>query len=114
MRRAIFPEKRGTLLALQQIDARSARRTIPIPNSLSVAARLTVTHMVYKVEFRRPHKSQLLPVRITPAEDGRTYVHADDEQGVAQVAAESEHSSPSAAAVALAKDKKCSVSVVYK
>jgi hypothetical protein len=70
--------------------------------------------MVYKVEFRRPHKSQLLPVKITPAEDGRTYIHADDEQGVAQVAAESEHSSPSAAAVALAKDKKCSVAVVYK
>lgn len=70
--------------------------------------------MVYKVEFRRPNKSQLLPLRITPAQDGRTYVEADDEQGVAQVAAESAHSSPSAAAVALANDKKCSVVVVYK
>ena len=105
---------RGTLLALQQVDAPSARRTIPIPSSLTEAAHLRVTQMVYKVEFRRPHKSQLLPVRITPAEDGRTYVHADEEQGVAQVAAESENSSPSAAAVALAKDKKCSVAVVYK
>ena len=70
--------------------------------------------MVYKVEFRRPQKSQLLPVKITPAEDRTTYIHADDEQGVAQVAAESEHSAPSAAAVALAKDKKCSVAVVFK
>jgi hypothetical protein len=39
---------------------------------------------------------------------------ADDEQGVVQVAAESEHSAPSAAAVALAKDQKCSVAVVFK
>ena len=70
--------------------------------------------MVYKVEFRRPNKSQLLPIRITPAEDGRTFVQADDEQGVAQVAAESENSSPSAAAAALAKAQKCSVAVVYK
>ena len=70
--------------------------------------------MVYKVEFRRPQVDQLLPVKISPAEDSRTFIQADDEQGIAQVAAESEHSSPSAAAVALAKAKKCSVAVVYK
>jgi hypothetical protein len=73
-----------------------------------------LTQMLFRVEFRRPQKSQLLPVKITAAEDRTTYVRADDEQGVAQVAAESEHSAPSAAAVALAKDKKCSVAVVYE
>ena len=101
------------LLALCKLTRRPTGAE-SLGSSLLVTAQLTVTHMVYKVEFRRPHKSQLLPVRITPAEDGRTYVHADEEQGVAQVAAESENSSPSAAAVALAKDKKCSVVVVYK
>jgi hypothetical protein len=35
--------------------------------------------MLYRVKFRRPQKSQLLPVKITAAEDRTTYVRADDE-----------------------------------